>query len=69
MSTPSRRCDKGRFVSVLVWLLPIVVVTILAGLLTAWLARPRKPLSTKDSMEAHRRFVDALARTRDNGRS
>jgi cytochrome c-type biogenesis protein CcmH/NrfF len=56
-------------VSVLVWLLPIVVVTILAGLLTAWLARPRKPLSTKDSMEAHRRFVDALARTRDNGRS
>ena len=55
--------------SVLVWLLPIVVATVLAALWTAWAARTRKPLKMKDSMAAHRKFVDALARTRDTDRS
>jgi len=55
--------------SVLVWLLPIVAATVLAALWTAWVARPRKPLKMKESMAAHRKFVDALARTRDSGRS
>jgi len=54
--------------SVLVWLLPIVAATVLAAGWTAWAARPRKPLKMKDSMAAHRRFVDALARTRDSDR-
>ena len=54
--------------SVLVWLLPIVAATVLAAGWTAWAARPRKPLKMKDSMAAHRRFVDALARTRESDR-
>ena len=49
--------------SVLVWLLPIVVVTLLAALWTAWAVRPRKPMGMNASMRAHRRFVSALERS------
>lgn len=49
--------------SPLVWLLPLVGVSVLAALWAAWVARPRKPTDMFDSMQAHQRFVDALART------
>lgn len=51
--------------SPLVWLLPIVGVSVLAALWAAWVARPRKPVDMFDSMQAHQRFVDALARTKN----
>jgi hypothetical protein len=49
--------------SVLIWLLPILGATVLAATWTAWVTRPRKPLSMKDSMAAHQRRMAALART------
>lgn len=47
----------------LAWLLPIVVVTVLAASWTVWAARPKKPVDMVDSMHAHRKYMDALART------
>jgi hypothetical protein len=55
-------------VSILIWLLPIIVVTALAALWTVWAARPRKPLSMDESMRAHRQFVSALERTRTDAK-
>ncbi|HEX3814968.1 MAG TPA: hypothetical protein VHX59_19195 [Mycobacteriales bacterium] len=54
--------------SILVWLLPIIVVTVLAALWTAWMARPRKPLGMNESMRAHQDFVSALERTRTDAK-
>lgn len=48
--------------SPLIWLLPILVVTVLAAGWTVWAARPRGPADPIDSVQAHQRFVDALAR-------
>lgn len=49
--------------SALVWLLPIIVVTVLAAAWTVWAARPKKPVDMFDSMQAHQRYMDALSRT------
>jgi len=49
--------------SPLVWLMPIIVVTIVAAAWTAWASRPKRPADMFDSMQAHRRFVAALAKT------
>lgn len=47
--------------SPVVWLIPVVVVAVVAAAVTAWLARPKKPLGMFDSVEAHDEFVAALA--------
>lgn len=49
--------------SALVWLLPIIVVTVLAAAWTVWAARPKKPVDMFDSMQAHQKYMDALSRT------
>jgi cytochrome c-type biogenesis protein CcmH/NrfF len=54
--------------SVLIWLVPIIAVTVLAAVWTAWATRTRKPLNMKDSMAAHQKRMAALARTRENDR-
>lgn len=53
--------------SPLVWLVPIVMVTVFAGVVAGWAARPKPPADMFDSLKAHRKFVDALARTRPGG--
>jgi hypothetical protein len=53
--------------SALVWLLPIIVVTVLAAAWTVWAARPKKPVDMFDSMQAHRKYMDALSRTVERG--
>lgn len=50
--------------SPLVWLVPILMVTVFAGVLAGWAARPKPPADMFDSLKAHRKFVDALERTR-----
>lgn len=46
--------------SPVMWLVPIGAVVVLAAASTAWVARPRKPLTMDESMRAHKRFRDAL---------
>ena len=50
--------------SPLVWLVPILMVTVFVGVVAAWAARPKPPADMFDSLKAHRKFVDALERTR-----
>jgi hypothetical protein len=42
------------------WLLPTLAVPALAALWTWWRARPAKSLTSDNSMQAHRDYLDAL---------
>jgi len=48
------------------WLIPIVA-TLLAVVWVTWANRPRRPADAHDSLAAHRRFTEALARTEEGG--
>ncbi len=50
--------------SPLVWLVPILMVTVFACVVAGWAGRPKPPADMFDSLKAHRKFVDALERTR-----
>lgn len=49
------------------WLVPTVVVGVVAAVVTVWVARPKKTLTVGESMTEHRRFVQALAAVVDRG--
>jgi hypothetical protein len=49
--------------SPLVWLVPVVMVTVFACVVAGWAARPKPPADMFDSLKAHQKFVDALERT------
>jgi hypothetical protein len=46
---------------VLLWLVVPIVVTLLAVAWLHWAARPRGPVETRESLEAHERFKRALS--------
>lgn len=48
--------------AVLAWLGIPAAVTVLAILWVQWSVRPRGPVETNESLAAHERFKDAMAR-------